>query len=196
MDKGHGNPILNNHSRISFTMSFTGTLTAAEVEDMGPGSMSIDQGVSMLSGQRNSGQSATRLRIGVTTVLGLGLLFIIIDSLGSRHVESFILEFMGWVEQNPRQGMLTMILVYVIATILFVPGSIITFGAGYAYGSAYDSKVEGVVVASTVVFIGASLGSICTFLLGRYLFRSCVVELASSYPVFQAIDRGMFCRFD
>ena len=88
-----------------------------------------------------------------------------------------------------------MILVYIVATISFVPGSILTFGAGYACGSAYDSKVEGVAVASTVVFIGASLGSISTFLLGRYLFRSCVVQLASSYPVFQAIDQGEFTTF-
>lgn len=31
----------------------------------------------------------------------------------------------------------------------------------------------------------------CTFLLGRYLFRSCVVRLASSYPLFTAIDRAL-----
>ena len=128
-------------------------------------------------------------------MLVLLLSFVIVDSLGNRHVESFIVKFMGWVEENPRRGMLTMILVYIVATISFVPGSILTFGAGYAFGSAYDSKVEGVAVASTVVFIGASLGSISTFLLGRYLFRSCVVQLASSYPIFQAIDQGEFTTF-
>lgn len=38
------------------------------------------------------------------------------------------------------------------------------------------------------VFIGASFGSIISFLLGRYLFRNCVLQLASTYPLFQAID--------
>lgn len=40
------------------------------------------------------------------------------------------------------------------------------------------------------VFFGASIGSTCSFLLGRYLFRDCVVGLASRYPIFRAVDRG------
>lgn len=178
-------------------MSSLNGLAATRADNDSAGSLSIEEGSSTsarptsYSDPRNSSSaSPDRMRIVVVILLVCFLLFIIVDSLRDRHVESTILKFMGWVEQNPHQGMLTVILVYIIATILFVPGSILTFGTGYAFGSAYDSKVEGVLVASTVVFIGASLGSICTFLLGRYLFRSCVVQMASSYPIFQAIDRG------
>lgn len=155
-------------------------------------SMSIDQnhGANAANMQPSSEESTSKFRVVVTMILSIVLILIIIDSFGPQYTESSIVNFMGWVERNPRQGMLAFISVYIAATILFVPGSILTFGAGYAFGSAYDSKLNGVAVASTVVFIGASIGSICTFLLGRYLFRSCVLRLASSYPLFQAIDRG------
>ena len=49
---------------------------------------------------------------------------------------------------------------------------------------------KGVALASIAVWIGASMGSIGSFLLGRYLFRDFVVAMARSYPLFQAIDRG------
>lgn len=39
--------------------------------------------------------------------------------------------------------------------------------------------------------MGATLGSICSFLLGRYLFRDAVLRLASHYPVFRAVDRAL-----
>jgi len=47
------------------------------------------------------------------------------------------------------------------------------------------------VLASTAVFFGAFLGSLATFLLGRYLFRDWVVRLAASYTIFRAVDRAL-----
>jgi membrane protein DedA with SNARE-associated domain len=41
------------------------------------------------------------------------------------------------------------------------------------------------------VFIGATLGSMLAFLLGRYLFRDCVQRMASKYNLFRAIDRAL-----
>lgn len=79
---------------------------------------------------------------------------------------------------------------FLAATVLFVPGSILTVGTGFAFGSAFGT-FKGVVLASTAVFFGAFLGSIAAFLLGRYLFRDCVVRLAASYPIFQAVDRAL-----
>lgn len=41
------------------------------------------------------------------------------------------------------------------------------------------------------VFLGATLGSICSFLLGRYLCRGLVFRLAARYPLLQAMDRAL-----
>ena len=95
-------------------------------------------------------QQSGYIRVVVITLLLVALGFVVYDSLADRIVESTILEFLAWVELHPRKGMLAVICVYILATILFVPGSILTFGTGYAFGSAYNNKVEGVAVASTV----------------------------------------------
>jgi len=79
------------------------------------------------------------------------------------------------------------ICVYFVATILFIPGSILTLGAGFVFGSAFGLG-PGVALASLSVFVGASLGAIASFLLGRYLFRGWVQNLTKKYAVFEALD--------
>ncbi|KAG7337645.1 SNARE associated golgi protein [Nitzschia inconspicua] len=131
------------------------------------------------------------LRIGVGILLLSCFLYVVVDSLGQRHVETALLQFLGWVQQHPYEGALAVTTCYIVATIFFVPGSLLTLGAGFALGSAFDNPAMGVLIATCAVFVGASLGSIGSFLLGRYLFRDCVYRLAESYPLFQAIDRAL-----
>ena len=140
----------------------------------------------------NNNQSSSNkwMKVCIGVVLVSCLIYVIVDTMNDKRIESSILRFLTWVEQNPYQGMIAVVLVYIVATILFVPGSILTLGTGYAFGSATQNTALGVTLASTSVFIGASIGSICSFLLGRYLFRDCVVHLASNYPIFRAVDRG------
>ena len=66
-------------------------------------------------------------------------------------------------------------LVYIVATVCFVPGLILTIGAGSAFYFAYGSSVwAGVLVGTLAVWVGAELGSIVAFLLGRFVFKDSV----------------------
>jgi uncharacterized membrane protein YdjX (TVP38/TMEM64 family) len=123
--------------------------------------------------------------------LALLVIFVVVDSLTERHVEQASESFFQWVEQHPFSGVLAVVLVYALATICFVPGSILTIGTGFAFRSAFESFGKGLALASTSVFLGATIGSIGSFLLGRYLFRTWVMQLAASYPVFRAVDRAL-----
>lgn len=53
---------------------------------------------------------------------------------------------------------------------LFVPGLILALGAGYVFSVIYG-KAFGIFIGSIVVFLGATIGSILAFFLGRYVFR-------------------------
>jgi uncharacterized membrane protein YdjX (TVP38/TMEM64 family) len=74
------------------------------------------------------------------------------------------------------------VLVYVAATVLFLPGSILTLGAGALFG---------VVKGSIVVSISATLGATAAFLVGRYLAQDWVARKIEGNPRFKAIDEAV-----
>jgi len=80
--------------------------------------------------------------------------------------------------------------VYFAATILFVPGSILTLGAGFAF-SAPLGLGPGIALGTASVFVGAALGAIVAFLVARYLLREPVRRLTKRYAVFEAIDAAL-----
>eukprot|EP00751_Fragilariopsis_kerguelensis_P045126 CAMPEP_0170997532 /NCGR_PEP_ID=MMETSP0736-20130129/12917_1 /TAXON_ID=186038 /ORGANISM="Fragilariopsis kerguelensis, Strain L26-C5" /LENGTH=375 /DNA_ID=CAMNT_0011424243 /DNA_START=265 /DNA_END=1393 /DNA_ORIENTATION=- len=129
-------------------------------------------------------------------ILGLLLLgfiiFVIVDSLTNKYARDTILQFLEWIEENPTLGVVAFIGVYFICTIFFIPGSILTLGAGFVFSASTSSLWTGVLLGTIAVFIGASLGAIASFLLGRYLFRDgFVARLTQKYTVFEAIDNAL-----
>ena len=78
------------------------------------------------------------------------LLLVMADECSTRKLEKSFVEFLSWVNRHPVQGVFATILVYTLATILFVPGSILNLGTGYAIGSAFGNKQVGVFIAILV----------------------------------------------
>jgi uncharacterized membrane protein YdjX (TVP38/TMEM64 family) len=124
-------------------------------------------------------------------LLGL-IVFVIVDSMTNQYVRGSIVEFLEWIENNIVAGVFSFMAVYFFATICFVPGSILTLGAGFVFSASIDSLWTGVLLGTIAVWIGASLGAIASFLLGRYLFRDgCVGRLTEKYTVFKALDNAL-----
>ncbi len=65
---------------------------------------------------------------------------------------------------------------------LFIPGSILTLGAGFVFGLFWGS---------VYVFIGATIGATVAFLIGRYLARDWVVQKIAGNQKFAAIDQAV-----
>jgi uncharacterized membrane protein YdjX (TVP38/TMEM64 family) len=74
------------------------------------------------------------------------------------------------------------VVLYVLATVLFLPGWILTLGAGAVYG---------VIRGSVLVSIAATLGATAAFLVGRYLARGWVAGRIEGSPRFRAIDEAV-----
>ncbi|MDM9382920.1 TVP38/TMEM64 family protein [Chlorogloeopsis sp. ULAP01] len=87
-----------------------------------------------------------------------------------------------WIESLGAVGAIAFIALYIIATVAFLPGSILTLGAGVVFG---------VVWGSVYVFIGATLGATAAFLVGRYLARGWVAKKIADNKKFAAIDRAV-----
>lgn len=71
---------------------------------------------------------------------------------------------------------------YVVATVLFLPGSILTLGAGVVFG-----VVKGVLIVS----VSATLGATAAFLVGRYLARPAIARRIDGNPRFKSIDQAV-----
>ncbi|MEY2882154.1 MAG: hypothetical protein RLZZ15_4534 [Verrucomicrobiota bacterium] len=79
-------------------------------------------------------------------------------------------------------GPVIFVLLYIVAAVLFVPGSALTLGAGALFG---------VGLGSALVSVGATLGATAAFLVGRYFARDWVGKKIAGNAAFAAIDRAV-----
>ncbi len=97
-------------------------------------------------------------------------------------VQEWLKGFETWVQGLGPAGMLLYAAVYVGAVLLFVPGIVLTLGAGFLFGLGW-----GIVVVSVASTLAAALA----FVIARYLARGTVERLARNNPKFAAIDRAI-----
>jgi uncharacterized membrane protein YdjX (TVP38/TMEM64 family) len=96
--------------------------------------------------------------------------------------KDWLRQALQWIDSQGAIGAIAFILVYIIATVAFLPGSLLTLGAGVIFD---------VGLGSLYVFIGATLGATAAFLVGRYLARDWVVKKISGNKKFAAIDKAV-----
>lgn len=123
----------------------------------------------------------------VGAVLIIFIAFVIADSLTNKFIADGITSFLEWIELNPIAGFFVFMVVYFFATVFFVPGSILTLGAGFVFANAFGLGI-GVLMGTISVFCGAGSGAIAAFLLGRFLLRDWVSGFSKKYAIFEALD--------
>ena len=98
------------------------------------------------------------------------------------HVQDLLKEALDWIGKLGPWGPVIFVGVYVVATVFFIPGSVLTLGAGAVFG---------VVLGSVCVSIAATLGATAAFLVGRYLARDAIARKIEKNEKFAAIDRAV-----
>ncbi len=79
-------------------------------------------------------------------------------------------------------GPVVVVVTYILATILLIPGSALTIGSGTLFGLA---------TGFIVVFLGANLGALASFLLARTFLREKVAQWAAANPKFRSLDQAI-----
>src|SRR5260370_339763 len=118
--------------------------------------------------------SPARIAVVVIGVLGLLLL--------GRQAGAYIPRFAEWVNGLGAWGPVVFILGYAVATVAFVPGSLLTLAAGAIFGLA---------AGVAYVFVAAVIGSAAAFLVSRYLARHAIEQRLAKNPRFAAIHRAV-----
>ena len=107
------------------------------------------------------------------------LIFVIAKEL---HLQDRLKQGLDWVGQLGPWGPALFIGLYIVATVLFIPGSALTLGAGALFGVAWGS---------VYVSIGSTLGATAAFLVGRYLARNAIARKIEGNERFAAIDQAV-----
>jgi uncharacterized membrane protein YdjX (TVP38/TMEM64 family) len=97
-------------------------------------------------------------------------------------VTQWLEEFNEWVGDLGPLGIAIFIGAYVLATVLLLPGSVLTIGAGFVFGLGWGLFA---------VSIGSTLGAASAFLISRFVARGKVEAMAQKNENFRRIDRAI-----
>lgn len=114
-------------------------------------------------------------RVAIALAL-VGALFL------ARQLGGELPRLFAWVSELGPWGPIAYVALYVVATVLVVPGAIVTLAGGALFG---------VGPGTAYVFAGAVMGSAAAFLIGRHLARSAVEERVARFERFAAVDRAV-----
>ena len=118
----------------------------------------------------------------VRVLLALGAVALLVVAGRFFGLPELLTRALGWVAGQGAAGVVAYILLYVLATVLFLPGSILTLGAGAVYGVLYGVPI---------VSAAATLGATAAFLVGRYITRGWVSRKVAGNAKFAAIDEAV-----
>src|SRR5216684_7743545 len=89
---------------------------------------------------------------------------------------------LDWIRGLGPLAPIAFVAIYIAACVLFLPGSILTIGAGVIFG---------VVRGSIYVSIAATLGATAAFVVGRYFARDWIARKLEGNAKFKAIDEAV-----
>jgi len=121
-------------------------------------------------------------RKGAVLRLAVGIAAVILLIFVGRYVGGYVPRFSNWVHELGLWGPVVFVLGYAVATVAFVPGSLLTLAAGAIFG---------LIRGTVIVLIGATLGASAAFLVARYFARKAIERRIESRPRFAAIDRAV-----
>jgi uncharacterized membrane protein YdjX (TVP38/TMEM64 family) len=113
--------------------------------------------------------------------LGLAAALIAVLLLG-RRAAAVLPALTDWVAAQGAVAPLAFGALYIAATILLVPGSLLTLAAGALFG---------LVKGTAVVLVAATVGACVAFLIARYAARERVARMTQRDARFTAIDRAI-----
>jgi uncharacterized membrane protein YdjX (TVP38/TMEM64 family) len=124
----------------------------------------------------------TKYRFWLRIILNAIALAVFAAAFNYLNINDLLQSIITWIKDQGLVGVIAFIVVYNLATVLFIPGAFLTLGGGALYG---------LFLGSIYVFIAATLGAILAFLIGRYFARDYISQKIRNNMTFRAIDAAI-----
>ena len=124
------------------------------------------------------------LKLGGIIVLTAATIIVIkqLGILDSFSITESLQNLLQWIQDLGTIGYIIFILAYMLSSVVLIPATILTLGAGVIF-----DVIEG----SILVSIASMAGAVLAFLIGRYFARGWVAQKIENYPKFKAIDEAV-----
>lgn len=128
-------------------------------------------------------KSRTLLKLGFLVTLGILFAAAPAQAQTSFNPKGLICDnALPWIENLGVIAPLAFISIYVVATVAFLPGSVLTLAGGAIFG---------LFAGSLYVFLGATIGATLAFLVGRYFARGWISQKIANNERFSAVDKAV-----
>ena len=114
-------------------------------------------------------------------VLLIGLVLLALIAVMLLPIYEWVLIGTKWADSHRTLAWFAYIAIYTAATILIVPGTILTLTAGFLFG---------IPVGVAVVLVGSLSGASCAFVIGRFLARDWAKNRMKRFQQFKKIDKA------
>ena len=91
-------------------------------------------------------------------------------------------EMQEWIKGFGILGYIIFIVIFALAAVFMLPGSVLTIIAGVAFGPWFGALFA---------VIGATIGATVAFIIARYVARDMIVGKFGSNPFYQKIEKGL-----
>jgi uncharacterized membrane protein YdjX (TVP38/TMEM64 family) len=115
-------------------------------------------------------------------LLYLGAVMLLLAAARYFQIQDLLRQALDWVVRLGPWGPAIFIVIYVTATVLLIPGSVLTLGAGAVFG---------LFRGTLIVSVASTLAATAAFLIARYLARAAVARRIEGHEKFAAIDRAV-----
>ena len=122
--------------------------------------------------------SSTKWRVLIFILACFGILLAVKYSNSGQWLQGLI----SWIRELGGWGPVIFIAAYILCTVLFIPGSLLTLGAGFLFGIIYGS---------IYVSVASVTGAACAFLIGRYMARDWVAQKLDRFAKWKLLDQAI-----
>ncbi|MCK4753414.1 MAG: TVP38/TMEM64 family protein [Planctomycetes bacterium] len=115
-------------------------------------------------------------------VILLVALAVLVASIFVLPLKDWLVKGLEWAEGLGFWGPVFVVAFYMVACVLFLPGSVLTIGTGFVFK---------ILVGAIIASIGSTLGACAAFLVGRTVARGWISRKIAANSKFAAIDNAI-----
>jgi uncharacterized membrane protein YdjX (TVP38/TMEM64 family) len=105
-----------------------------------------------------------------------------------KKLISLFKHFIEWIKVYPHAGPFAFTCITAMFVVIGGTYFLMSVSAGYAFNQVFSSKVLSFTLATFSTFLGAWLGALIAFSIGRFICRKPVQQFASKRPRIKALE--------